>query len=367
VTYLVLLALAALDSAGYSIIAPVVPEIGEATGSGPAVVGVLVASFAVGQMAGYPLAGRAIQRQHAVPVLAGSLALVLVGDLGFVLGEGLGVYFPARLLQGIGAGGLWIGVAFAVIERYPGREFQRLTGITAAYGIGAIVGPAMGAAGGIRAPFLIHFGLVSLAGLALMLIGAPKEKIAFASDRAALRRPGFWLASAGILLVALSLGTFDGPLPLHFAEELTQSEIAALYVVAAIVGAGCAALGGQFPPRPTLAVAALILPAAIALAGLTQNVPIWIFVAVLAGVGLGAGEAGALGVLLDSIGVEKIVLAMVVWSQVWALGYLAGPAAGGGVAEALGFGAIGLVPAAAALFVAAGFLAPRFTQARAPA
>jgi hypothetical protein len=50
------------------------------------------------------------------------------------------------------------------------------------------------------------------------------------------------------------------------------------------------------------------------------------------------------------------VIAMVVWSQVWALGYLAGPAAGGGVAEAIGFGAVGLVPLAAALLVVAGFV-----------
>ena len=97
--YLVLLALAALDSAGYSIIAPVVPEIGDATGAGPALMGVLVASFAVGQMIGYPLAGRVLQRKHAVAVLLASLALVVVGDLGFILGETLGVYFPARLLQ----------------------------------------------------------------------------------------------------------------------------------------------------------------------------------------------------------------------------------------------------------------------------
>jgi hypothetical protein len=55
--------------------------------------------------------------------------------------------------------------------------------------------------------------------------------------------------------------------------------------------------------------------------------------------------------------VERIVLAMVVWSQVWAVGYLVGPAAGGGVAEGLGFGAIGLVPLAAALPVVAAFAA----------
>ena len=44
--YLVLLALAALDSAGYSIIAPVVPAIGDETGAGPGLIGALVAGLA---------------------------------------------------------------------------------------------------------------------------------------------------------------------------------------------------------------------------------------------------------------------------------------------------------------------------------
>jgi MFS family permease len=358
VVYAVLLALGALDAAGYSIIAPVAPEIEEATGSGPAVIGALVASFAIGQALGYPLSGRGIERRHALFVLGVSLALVVVGDLGFVLGEGLAVWFPARLLQGIGAGGLWMGLAFAVIERFPGQEFQRLTGVLAAYGAGAVAGPAMGAAGGIRTPFLIHLVLVALLGLALTRVGQPRERVAFSSDRTVLRNPGFLLASAGILLVALALGTFDGPLPLHFADELGQAEIGALYVVAAVIAAVFATLAGRLPPRPTLAAATLVIPAALALGGLAETVPLWVLAAVLMGVGLGLGESGALGVLLTAVGVERIVLAMVVWSQVWALGYLAGPAAAGGVAEILGFGAVGIVPALAALLVAAAFVIP---------
>jgi MFS family permease len=360
--YLVLLALAALDAAGYSIITPIVPEISEATGGGPALMGLLVASFAVGQIAAYPVAGRGIQHRHAVVVIAVSLALIVVGDLGFILGEGLGVYFPARVIQGIGAGGLWMGISFAVIERYPGREFQRLTGVTAAYGVGAIAGPAIGGAGGIRVPFLIHLGLVLL--LALARVGAPREAIAFRSDRAALRSAGFWLASAGILLVALALGAYDGPLPLHFSEHLGQAEIAGLYVAAALIGAICATLAGYLPPRPSLAAATVLLPAGVALAGATSSVPLWILAAVIVGVGLGMGEAGSLGVLLETIGVERIIVAMVVWSQLWAVGYLAGPAAGGGVAEAFGFGAIGLVPVAAALGVVAAFVLARREPAR---
>jgi MFS family permease len=353
--YLVLLALAALDAAGYSIIAPVVPEIGDQTGAGPGVMGALVAGFAVGQAVGYPLAGRGIQRRHAVGVLLASLALIVIGDLGFVAGGGLPVYFPARLLQGIGAGGLWIGVCFAVLERYPGEEFRRLTGILGMYSVGAIAGPAMAAVGGIRGPFLIHLGAVLVLGAALTSLGAG-EPVPVGSDRSALRSSGFWLASAGILLVALGLGTFDGPLPLHFAEELSQAQISALYVGSAVVAGVAATASGRLPPRLILGAATVLIPLGIALAGLTDTVPVWLVAAGLAGLGVGIGEAGALGVLLDTIGTERIVLAMVVWSQIWAIGYLAGPAAGGGVAQALGFGAIGLVPLVASLLVVASFL-----------
>jgi MFS family permease len=364
VAYLVLLALGALDSAGYSIIAPVVPEIGEATGAGPGVIGGLVACFAVGQIAGYPVAGRGVQRRGAVLVLGASFAVMVVGDLGFVLGESLAVYFPARLLQGLGAGGLWIGIVFAVLERYPGEEYRRLAGVTAAYSLGSVAGPAMGGAGGIRAPFLVHLAAVLVLALALARLGPAGRAVALLSDRRALRSPGFWLASAGIMLVALAIGAFDGPLPLHFGERLEQGEIAALYVGMAIVAGASAVAAGRLPPRAVLLAAAFLLPVGVGLAGFAESIAPWIVAVALAGVGIGMGEAGALGVLLESVGVERIVLAMVVWSQVWALGYIAGPAAGGGVAEALGFAVIGLVPLGAAVVLGVAFLrAPTATRA----
>ena len=355
--YFILLAVAALDSAGYSIIAPVVPEIGERTGAGPGIIGALVACFAVGQLVGYPLGGRGIRRRHSVFVLGVSFALIIIGDIAFVLGDGLAVYFPARLVQGIGAGALWMGLSFAIIERFPGQEYRRLTGVLAAYGVGAIAGPAMGGAGGIRTPFLIHLCVTVVLAIALAGIGRPREQRAFGSERVRLRSPGFWLASAGILLVALALGTLDGPLPLHFAERLDQAEIAALYVAAAIIGGLSATLAGRLPPRPTLVAATVLLPCAIALAGVVDSVPLWLVAAGAAGIGLGIGEAGALGILLETVGTERIVAAMVVWSQVWALGYLAGPAGAGWVADALGFAAIGMVPLVAALAVVAAFAA----------
>jgi MFS family permease len=356
--YRALLALGALDAAGYSVIAPVVPALAAETDAGPGLMGALVATFAIGMAIGFALGGQGVQRRHASFVLAASVALMAAGSLGFVLGGGhLTAYFVARLVMGIGSGGLWIGVTFATLERFPGEEYPRLTGVLAAYSVGGIAGAGLGAVGGIRGPFLLYLALVLGAGAAVRLLGRPRERAAFRSDRAVLRSPAFLLSCAGILLVALALGTIEGPLPLHFSTLLSQREISALYVGIALLVGTSAALTGRFRPRPAIAVATVLIVGGIALAGVGDSVPVWLAGGALAGLGFGIGESGSLGVLLETIGPERMVLAMVVWSQLWAVGYLAGPAAGGGVAEGLGFGAIGLVPLAAAFLVLGAFAA----------
>lgn len=354
--YLALLGLGALDAAGYGVIAPVVPEIAERTGAGPGVMGLLVTTFGLGQLAGYPLAGIGIRRLGAAPVLAVSLVLTGAGAVGFVLGGGLAAWFPARAVQGVAAGGLWMGVVFAVLERWPGEEYRRLTAVLASYSVGGVAGPALGAVGGVGGPFLAHLGLVLAGAAALALARAPADRPRFASDRSALATPGFALASAGVLLVALAVGVLEGPLPLHFGTRLDQREIAGLYVSASVVVGLAALAAGRLHPRPALAAATVLIPAGVAGAGAAESPALWAIGVAVAAVGFGVGEAGALGVLLHSVGAPRIVLAMVVWSQVWAVGYLAGPALGGGVAEGLGFAAVGLVPLAAATAVVAAFV-----------
>lgn len=314
--------------------------------------GLLVASFAAGMAVGFVAAGRAVERRGASVAVVGGLALTALGALGFVVGGGFAVYLVARIVMGIGSGGLWIGVTFAIIERFPGQEYRRLTGLLAAYSVGGVGGPALGAIGGVRGPFLAYLAAVGLAGAAFFATRERSERVRFSSDRAPLGAPGFRLAAAGVLVVALAIGTFDGPLPLHFGERLSQAEIAGLYVVASVVVGASAVAAGRFHPRAALATGCVAMVAGIALAGLVTSVPVWLVAVAVAGLGFGAGEAGALGVLLEAIGTRAIVLAMVVWSQIWAVGYLVGPAVGGTLAEAFGFGALGLVPLAGALLVA---------------
>ena len=93
--------------------------------------------------------------------------------------------------------------------------------------------------------------------------------------------------------------------------------------------------------------------AGITLAGAVASVPLWLLALALAATGIGLGNTGSLGLLVESVPVDRIVTALVVWSQIGIIGYLLGPLAGGIVAEGSGYEYVWLVPAAAGLLVLA--------------
>jgi MFS family permease len=351
VAYLILLALGALDAAGYSVIAPVVPEIAEATSATPTAIGALIATFPLGMALGFAVAGDGVRRHGAKAVIIAALATIALGSLGFVLGTGLASYFVARFVMGVGSGGLWIGITFATLERWPGQEYLCMSRIFSAYSAGGLVGPALGAIHGIAGPFLAYLGLVGSALALVAFLRAPAESRPFAADRSALRLPGFWAASAAILFTVLALGVVEGVLPLHLARRLDQSEIGLVYASVALLVASSASIAARFSPRHDVLAAAGFVTIGLALAGATDTVWLWIAALVLTGTGIGLGNTGSMGMLLESVRPERIVTAMIIWSQISIAGYLLGPLAAGGIAQSLGFAALGLVPLAAALIL----------------
>ena len=121
-------------------IVPVATAIADATDAGPTAIGLLVASFAAGMVAGFALAGWGVTRHGSRAVLALSLGLVAVGTLGFVLGESLAVY-SSRFLMGLGSGAVWIGVTFDTLARWTGQEYLCMRSIFAAYSAGGLIAP----------------------------------------------------------------------------------------------------------------------------------------------------------------------------------------------------------------------------------
>jgi MFS family permease len=349
--YPLLLALGALDATGYSVIVPVAPAIAHATGMGPATVGLLVASFPAGMVAGFALAGWLVRIVGPRRLLIVSLVFVALGAVGFVIGDSVALYFPSRVLMGVGSGGIWIGVTFATLDRWPGQEYVCMSRVFAAYSVGGLIGPALGAFGGIHGPFLAYLALITLALPLVLLVAEPPTRRNYAADRSALRTRSFWVAAAAIMFAVMALGVLEGVLPLHFAERLSQAQIGAMYFGASLVVAVSAGASGGMAPRPLVFGAVVLAVAGITLAGIAVSIPLWLVALLLAGVGIGLGNTGSLGMLVEAVPVDRIVTAMVVWSQVGIIGYLLGPLAGGIIAEGLGYAYIGLVPAAAAVGV----------------
>ena len=352
--YLLLLTLGAIDAAGYSVMAPVVPEIAAATSASPVGSGALVAMLPLGMLAGFFAAGAAVVRVAPKLVILAGLALVVVGSLGFVVADGIEGYFAARLLMGAGSGGLWIGITFETLGRWPGDAYVCMSRIFAAYSAGGLIGPALGAIDGITGPFLAYATLAASTAIPVALLLGTGHAGRFAPDRDALRSPGFRLASAAILFTVLGLGIVEGVLPLRLASELDQAEIAVVYGGVALLVVGVAAAAARLAPRIGVIAAIVLITGGLVIAGGTGNVGVWLVALVVAGAGIGLGNTGSIGVLLDAVPSERMVSAMVVWSQIGIAGYLLGPLLGGAVVELLGFGALGLLPlsAGAALLIA---------------
>ena len=167
-----------------------------------------------------------------------------------------------------------------------------------------------------------YAGLLLVCAPLVAALPAPVAPPRFRADTAPLRSPGFRFAAAAIMFAIMALGILDGVLPVHFASRLSQFQIGVAYTATALLVAVSSTAAGHARPRAALAVGGCGAVAGVALAGATGTVPAWAVALALIGLGAGAAETGATGVLLHAVPAERIVTAMVVWSQLAMIGYL---------------------------------------------
>jgi DHA1 family tetracycline resistance protein-like MFS transporter len=146
----------AVDLVGFGIVLPILPQYAEKFGASATTIGVLVASFSMAQLVCAPLWGRLSDRIGRKPVLLISLFGTAVGSLltGVASGVagGLALLFVGRIIDG--ASGASVSVAQAsVADVAAPRDRARLMGLLgAAFGVGFVAGPAIGALGALVAP-----------------------------------------------------------------------------------------------------------------------------------------------------------------------------------------------------------------------
>ncbi|MFZ0324022.1 MAG: MFS transporter [Actinomycetes bacterium] len=342
--YATLLTLGVVDAAAYSVIGPVLPTIALENDASALTMAALAAVFPLVMLVALAASGHQIRHGRLRLVLPVSIAFLAAGSMVFVLTDGLSWLFLGRALMGLGSGGLWMGITFRTLEYWPGQEYRCMSRVYAAYSIGALVGPGLGALPGTHLPFAAYLVVVLAALPLLRFLPEPTVRRPYVTDHSWRRSPGFWYAAAGIMLGMLAIGMVDGVLPLHFATLLSQTQIGVIYVGTALVTAAAAIGSGHVRPGAALLLGGLTMTVGVTGAGATTAVLAWLVTLVFIGFGGGAAQTGSTGVLLVQIPTERIVSAMTVWSQLGIVGYLIAPALGGPLVARFGYASLGLVP-----------------------
>ncbi len=209
-----------MDIIGLSILAPVAPYIVARYSNDALMVTLLTAIYAAAQFAAAPALGKISDRVGRRPVLLVCVFGSAIGYFIFGIGGALWVLFLARLIDGVTGGNISTAAAYIVDVSKPEERAKNFTLMGMAFGLGFILGPAIGGALGqlsVDAP-MFAAGVISLISVGVIFFllpeSLPKERREtaplrlsdfnpFASIGYMLRKPGL-----GVLLVVYTLFNF---------------------------------------------------------------------------------------------------------------------------------------------------------------
>lgn len=213
-----------LDILGIGLVVPLMPRMVEQfTGGGPAqaalLYGVFAALYAVMQFLFSPLLGNLSDRFGRRPILLLSLVGAGLAYLGMGWAPSLGWLFVARAIGGVTGASIGTATAYLADVSPPEKRAQSFALVGVAFGLGFILGPAMGGILGqhhLTLPFYVASALAfanALYGLLILPESLPEAR----------RRP-FQLARANPLGTLRSLAPH--PLVLALCVPLVLSLIA---------------------------------------------------------------------------------------------------------------------------------------------
>jgi DHA1 family tetracycline resistance protein-like MFS transporter len=386
-----------IDLLGFGLILPLLPYYADKFGATPWVVGLLAASYAAAQLVGAPVLGRLSDRHGRRPVLLVSIAGTSLGFLllGFaeplgsalagILPESLfggdlvaaanvttlGVLFFSRILDGVTGGNISVAQAYITDITDEENRARGLGLIGAAFGLGFIIGPAVGGAlsAGERyaVPAFFAAALAFLNWIAVLiwlpesltdeiraqLAKRPAGAILSVSELwKAMRRPRFGPLLYVRLFYGLAFATFTGIFALYaqyrLALDSTQTGYVLAYVgflVVLVQGVAIGRLTKRFPENRLILVSVLVLAVTLLAWAFTPNVPL--LLVVLAPLSFASGVLNTVinSAITKSVYPEEVGGALGLAASIESLTRVIGPAAGGFVLGALGTWAPGVIGA----------------------
>jgi multidrug resistance protein len=166
-----------IDLVGFGIIIPMLPFYAEAYGASALQVGLLATSFSLMQFLFAPVWGRLSDVIGRRPVILAGLLGSAISYLAFGLADSLAMLFAARILAGIAGANIPTAQAFIADSTAPENRAKGMGMVGAAFGLGFILGPAIGgflSQWGYHAPAFFASAL-SLANFAAGLFFLPES------------------------------------------------------------------------------------------------------------------------------------------------------------------------------------------------
>jgi multidrug resistance protein len=347
----------ALDLVGFGIIVPILGRYAERFGANGLQVGLMFASFSVAQMVFAPILGRISDKVGRKPVIVFSLIGTAVGSFVTGAAGALWVLFLGRILDG--ASGASVAVAQgAVADIAPPEQRARLMGMLgAAFGVGFVVGPALGglaALGGPHVPFYLAGSIAAINAVAA-IIRLPETKpdtshITEKHQRGTALSPALKRFALVGFLSMLGFAGFEATFSIWGQKQFDFTEGSASIVFVFVGVTLVAVQGGLIGPltqrlgsRKLLRIGLSLVAVGLVLLGFTTT---WLmlFVALFL-LSLGQGMSGPSGSALvaELAPVERRGEAIGYQQSTAAFGRVAGPVMAGALFDHVGISAPFLV------------------------
>jgi multidrug resistance protein len=343
----------ALDLVGFGIIVPILGRYAERFGANGLQVGLMFASFSVAQMVFAPILGRISDKVGRKPVIVFSLIGTAVGSFVTGAAGALWVLFLGRILDG--ASGASVAVAQgAVADIAPPEQRARLMGMLgAAFGVGFVVGPALGglaALGGPHVPFYLAGSIAAINAVAAM-IRLPETKpdtshITEKHQRGTALSPALKRFALVGFLSMLGFAGFEATFSIWGEKQFGFTEGSASIVFVFVGVTLVAVQGGLIGPltqrlgsRKLLRIGLSLVAVGLLLLGLSNTWPL-LFVALFL-LSLGQGMSGPSGSALvaELAPVERRGEAIGYQQSTAAFGRVAGPVMAGALFDHVGISA----------------------------
>jgi DHA1 family tetracycline resistance protein-like MFS transporter len=353
-----------MDMVGFGFIIPILPDIVADRGSGTAVLGLILASYALGQFISAPIVGRLSDRFGRKPLFMISIFGTFISLILLGTAQSIGMIFFSRILDGLTGGNITVAQSYIGDITTKENRAKGLGMIGAAFGLGFIFGPLFGGLLvniSLYAPALVAAGI---AGINLILIATllpeshpPKAR----RERAQLNGGGFRMVFRQIgvpqllsilFFYSLAFSIFQTMFSPHALLVFSLSPQARSYILAYIgvviaiaQGVLIGALLKRFSERKLMLAANLMVALSLGFWGVNRNIAGLLISMIPLAIG-----GGLMGVVLrsqlsQSAGEENMGVALGLGASVESFNRILAPAVGAWMLSGLGSWAPGIIGA----------------------